>query len=211
MAPSVNKNQTSTNVSLSYLAIVSPCSTCKNQLAVANGNKPACPRRKAQAAQQEFQQNQFSSTVGDPLALTGNEDNPDASGSTGLVNPVYSTKDNSILVWVAAVKDNVGLTDNKGNVIYTDLMDPNFDTTYITCKVNPVTPEKNEADYFQAGAWAEWDQVNVDTLPTMQTIKDPNQQGTTTSIPVEGTAKKLNMTYYAPRAPINRDFSSPGT
>jgi hypothetical protein len=192
-----------------YFAIVSPCSSCNNQRSVPDTvNKlPACPRRAAIAYQQELQNAGLSSVQADPLALTGNEDVTSTS-STGLVNPVYSSALNTVLVWIAAVSDNIPTTDSQGNVLNPALLSPGFDTNYINCRSNPVTPSDNESVYRSKGAWAEGDQLTVQLTGTQQTI--PTDSGPV-SILLEGFANKVNFAYSSPRVPLARDYSVGGS
>jgi hypothetical protein len=210
MPTPLEKQYTGLQLPETYLAVVSPCSGCANQLAQSQNGMPACPRQAAILQMQDLQNNNISSANIVPLTLTGNEDNPNSS-NTGLVNPVYSQAYNSILVWVAALKDNQGIFDENGVQLCPDLNDPNFNTAYIQCKPLPVTPRAHEADYFSKGGWQEWDQIEVNAIKTPLSLPDPNNPGQSVNAPIEGSAKKINIANFYPQQPVFVDHSVDGT
>ena len=197
-------------VQINQFGIVSPCSTCSNKRAVPDtvNGLPACPRLEAQAAKSEYTAIGLSTIQFDPLALTGNEDADPPTNSTSLVNPVYSTALNSILVWVATVKDNATIYDSDGNLVNPDLLDPDFDTNYIRCKEKPITPADHESVYRQKGAWNENDQLNITFSGTQQTIPGTDSS---TLVLLNGFANKVNFAYSSPRIPADRDYGVSGT
>ena len=72
-----------------HLAIVSPCSSCQNQLTVSHDGMPACPRRVAQQNIQYMQSTGIDTTGVQHLALYGTEGAAQA-GNGSYLNPVYS-------------------------------------------------------------------------------------------------------------------------
>lgn len=193
----------------SYFGIVSPCSTCANKRLSPDPNTglSGCPRRAAQNLQSQLQSAGLTTIQVDPLALTGNEDTSDSS-STSLVNPVYSSQLNSVLVWVATLSDNSPTYDSSGNVINPDLLDPSFDTKYIRCREKPVSPADNEAVYRSKGAWAEGDQLHINIVNSQQIIPQDTKG---TPVLLNGFANKVNFSYSAPRTSQDRDYSVSGT
>jgi hypothetical protein len=204
----MNKSiQSSSNSS--YFAVVSPCSTCNNQRSEPDMilGLPACPRREAQAFQSQLQIAGLSSAQVDPLVLTGNENNPTAAPNA-LVNPVYSDTLNTVLVWIATIPDNPARYDDNGNVVNPMLLDPSFDSNYISCRKYPVTTSDTEAAYRTKGAWSEGDQLKVTEVGTQQTFIGDNGP---TPVLLGGFAEKVNFSYSAPRTPLDRDYSVAGT
>jgi len=190
----------------SALAIVSPCSTCKNQnVAAGTDGKPQCPRRYWQSLNKNVPPDLSLATGPVPdtgaesyplLALTGNERDGDTT-STSLVNPVYWNDGNSILVWVAKLKDNSPIVNN-GQVVNNDILSDSFDTSYINCCEYPYVPVGNENEYFQRGALKESDQIVVTDIPCEQLFGD-TFQGT----PFGGTLQRANFFFNVPRVPTD--------
>jgi hypothetical protein len=204
----MNKNFSSAKTT-NFFGIVSPCSTCANQLSYPDqiNNYPACPRRVAAVAQNELEDAGFATDQLNLLTLTGLEDSSSGTSQTGLVNPVYSDSNNTVLVWIATISDNGPTYDSNGNMLNPDLLNPGFNTKYISCRSNPVTPSDNEATYRSKGAWSEGDQLNIHIAGAQQNL---DSQGFT-PILCDGFAEKVNFTYSAPRTPLERDYSVSGT
>lgn len=144
----------------SYLGIVSPCSTCKNQRAVTDleGRANICPRRstisKGLDALAGTADDQVTASYYTQLMLTGTDDDPSLTAS--LKNPVYDTDNGSVLVWIALLKDNPATIDQTtGTVLNPPITDPSFDTDYIVCSSLPFTPNSDEHGYFLKGALKE--------------------------------------------------------
>lgn len=193
----------------SLFAIVSPCSTCNNQLSSPDPtlNLPACPRRRVAALQQSLDSSNLDSSQLDPLVLTGSED----TGGVGLINPVYSDAIHSVLVWYATLNENMGQWDASGNVISPNILDPSFDTKYIRCNQYPTTPSDPESTYYAKGAWQENDQIHV--VETSFQQEDPASTDIAGSSPVliNSFATKVQFAYNRPRTPVGKDFSVSGT
>jgi hypothetical protein len=148
-----NNNTTSTN-----LALVSPCSTCKNQQATSSPGLPVCPRRQWQALVSSLQQTNGDISNISHLALYGTEGTT-SSGDGSLRNPVYSSDMHTIMVWTALLKDNVGIVGNDGVLVTSSILESNFNNKYIVCNRLPFVPRDQEATYFQKGAFSEGDQI----------------------------------------------------
>lgn len=193
-----------------YLGIISPCSTCKNQRSAPDpiAGLPSCPRRMAK--QELVSAPNIIDNFG-RLALstlTGNEDTQ--SNSTQLVNPVYSDSNNTALVWVALLKDNIAIYDNDGNLKNPDILDSGFDTNYICCHSDPVVPTVQEAQYRASGAWSESDLVQITLTGYQQQKLDSTGSGTYDILNVNGFATKVNFPMSNPRSKVERDHSVPG-
>jgi len=135
------------------VAVVSPCTSCKNhRLTYTDEGYWPCPRKVwAERARTETIEN----TVPDYLIEAGSTDD---SGS--LVNPVYAEDFNLILIWTADVAENCGLyVHGTDQVITPSILDPDFDSTYIKCSPLPSLPMETEASYYQNGAYKEGETV----------------------------------------------------
>ena len=193
------------NSNTSNLAIVSPCSTCKNQQASPSPGLPVCPRRKWQADLATFNADGTDTSKITQLALYGTE-GTSSEGDGSLRNPVYSDSMHSIIVWAALLKDNVGIVDSSGNKITTDILDPNFDTTYIVCNKLPFVPHDQEATYFQKGAFAEGDQVMAYQTSGSQLVQGDMSQSVLTA----GFLNKVSFVLNSPRTPMSMDLCPAG-
>jgi hypothetical protein len=187
------------------MGIVSPCSTCKNQNSSTAADTPACPRRNYQQ-----QLTQIQTDGGDPsaiqhLALYGTEGTA-CEGDGSFRNPAYWNDGNSILIWVALLEDNLGVFDKTGARICPDLLNPGFDSTYIQCRTLPVVPREHEAAYFQGGALAESDQLEVTFSENQQMSAD----GSGFPILIGGFGKKVNFVFNHPRTPVKKDLCPAG-
>ena len=164
------------------MGVVSPCSACANQLAYSDGDLPACPRRNWAAVAGVLDAN-----GGDPpaaiLTRTGSLD--DSSGQ--LVNPVHSQQDGAVLVWVATLDDNQGMTDHTGAELTPDILDPGFDTEYIVCRSLPFVPDAGQAAYNQAGVFKEMNRLLVHTIPNFQLMLDGSP------VQVSGFVRKVDF------------------
>jgi len=189
-----------------HLAIVSPCSSCQNQLTVSHGGMPACPRRVAQQNIQYMQSAGIDTTGVQHLALYGTEGAAQA-GNGSYLNPVYSDNLHAILIWIALLEDNGGVLDSQGNKLCPNLLDPSFNTSYIQCHSLPVTTRDNEAVYFQKGAFAANDQLEVTLSARQQMTTD----GSALPVLIDGFAQKVNFIFNHPRTPLNKDLCPAGT
>jgi hypothetical protein len=181
------------------LALVSPCSTCKNQLTAAGPNgQPTCPRRVLQAGG-------ATTTATDHLVLYGTEGTAN-EGDGSYRNPVYWTDGHAILVWIALLGDNGGVYDGAGNPVTPGILDPGFDTSHIQCRPLPIVPRDSEAAYFQHGALAENDQLEVSLTSSQQQAMD-----TGAPVLIDGFGKKVSFVFNHPRTPVNKDLCPAGT
>lgn len=140
------------------MAIISPCSTCKNQLTEYDPNdlrKLPCPRR---VLKQRYDANQAAKAGPTdpgyipPYLVASGTDDPNK-----LANPVIDSP--QALVWIALVDDNQGIQDAKGNVICKSILDNGFDTTYIRCQPVPYIPRTTISKWSAEGYWKEGRQV----------------------------------------------------
>jgi len=201
----------------SAFAIVSPCSKCKNQLAEMTDGKPLCPRRKAQSDLVAFQSDNNGNS--DPqmalLATYGTEGTPQA-GNNSLVNPVYLDNNNTSMVWIATLRDNNGVIDDKGNQLAPTILDPSFipdHTDYIHCWDRPFLPAEQESHYRQVGALKEGDMVVATLMQSQQAYSttDPTGNYGYLQVPVDGVVSKTNLTFTAPRAKVDLDYTVSGS
>ena len=189
-----------------HLAIVSPCASCHNQLTVSTNGMPLCPRRVLNAKLATLQDAGTDTSSMQHLALYGTEGTSQA-GDGSYRNPVYSDDLHAILVWIALLEDNGGVFDTTGNQLCPNLLDPDFDTSYIQCHSLPVTTRDNEAVYFQKGAFTANDQLEVTLSARQQMTVD----GSCLPVLIDGFAQKVNFIFNHPRTPLNKDLCPSGT
>lgn len=209
-------NDTVQNPPRVHLAIVSPCSTCKNHREEPEGNKPACPRRALlKLARDREKDGKPLSPSFSPALLTGTE-GTDQQGSDALANPVYSDDQHHILVWAAHLEDNMGVYEKSGELVSPPLWSQgqmeDFNTEYLHCNNLPYVVRETEASYFQQGAYKEWD--TLECLETRSPQLLGSAPGTVTDfdpIKVEGFAKKVNLAFGFPRQPVEQDLHPRGT
>ncbi len=200
----------SLSIPQSYLGIVSPCSSCLNQRsAISDDGKPACPRRIAAAQKQNLDANNQDSSDLALVVLTGTSDGQQDDGTMTLSNPVYEDSLNTILVWVAAFKDNGPTVDSGGNLLSPDILDPSFSSDWLQCKSRPFVPRDSEAQYFQKGCLMEGDQVEIQFSPRQQVTGQPD--GDSAAIAAAGTVHKINAHGQFPRQPVSKDLCVSGT
>ena len=194
----------------SFQGIVNPCSVCINQrIAQTDDGRPGCPRRAAAALKQQMDAQGADSSSLDVLVLTGVSGQYD-DGTQSLVNPVYDTATNTILVWVSTIKDNPPKVDpDTGAVVSPGLLDPAFSTDWIVCHPFPVAPRDSEAQYFQKGAMMEGDQVEILIAPQQQITVDSS--GDSQAVNIAGNCHKVNFHTLFPRVPVDQDLCPPGT
>jgi hypothetical protein len=202
-----------TDIPRAAMGVVSPCSTCKNKREEVKDGKPACPRLKLRKFVRD------RAAVGQPLSpafapalLTGTE-GTDQEGSDALRNPVYSDDQGHILVWAALLRENTGVFDEQGNVVVKPLSPPlaDFDTDYIQCGALPYVVRKTEAEYFQLGAYKEWDLLECVSISHQMEIQVDGIENAFDELRVEGFANKVNFAYTFPRLPVDQDLHPRGT
>jgi hypothetical protein len=191
-----------------HLAVVSPCSSCKNQLAENSAGKPACPRRLIAQRKKDMESQGTDTTALQHLVETGTSDE-------SLANPVYLDGENagSILVWIATIKDNSGVRDKDGTILSPHILHPDFDTTFIQCRPLPIVPRDHEAAFFQKGAWAEGDTLDASIISNQQLSTIPDISSTDDFMPVliDGFGSKVNFAFRFPRKHVNKDLAPSGT
>lgn len=194
----------------SAFAVVSPCSSCKNQLSEMSAEgKPFCPRRKWQADLAAMKsRNEKVDPVLIPLTAYGTE-GTNNEGDKSLRNPAYLDDGKITLVWIATLRDNSGLRDKADNQVTPSILDPAFNTEYIHCRKYPYIPAQHEAEYRQNGALKEGDRVAAITIQNQQFTTDSTViDGDPSSfrpVPVEGIVNKVSLVYEVPRAPLEVD------
>lgn len=203
-----------TDMPRSNMGVVSPCSTCKNKRAEVEDGKPACPRlRLIKYAQDRAGAGQPLPQAFAPALLTGTE-GTDQEGTNSLRNPVYSDDQGHILVWAALLRDNTGVFDEKGNVIVKPLAPPlpgDFNTDYIQCSSLPFVVRNTEAEYFQLGAYQEWDALECVSVAHQLDTQVEGEETKFDQVQVEGFARKVNFAYTFPRLPVDQDLHPRGT
>jgi hypothetical protein len=203
-------------------AVVSPCSKCKNQSSATGlDGKPFCPRRKWQADLEVLRtlNNGNSDTRLELLTAYGTEGTPQ-EGDKSLRNPVYLDTSKHTLVWIATLRDNSGVRDDKDNVIAPSILDPSFipdHTDYIQCRSVPYLPAQHEAAYRTSGGLKEGDTVVAITTQNQQneakTSIDINNDSPNSYqlVSIEGIVIKTNLAYNTPRSEIDVDYNIQGT
>jgi hypothetical protein len=172
-----------------------------------NGRSNTCPRRVVTA-------NYLVQITGSPddqasangykqLTLTGTSDSPSLTAK--LKNPVYDTVGQSILIWVATLKDNPATIDGSGNLINPPITNPAFDTNYITCSPLPYTPSSDEHGYFMKGALKEGETVVI------HCGKDQYTQDGTQLLHIAGSVDRASNFGSITRNPILDNNSPEGT
>lgn len=177
------------------LAIVSPCSSCKNQAAEwSEGTPNYCPRRYWQNHVKAMQEQYPNQVRGDEfLTLTGTQDD-------SLSNPVYWDSGNSTVVWIAYLSDNQAIIEADGKVTNPDItagIDGGFDTSKIQCNLHPCIQATSEADQRMIGRLEEWQPVQIESFPSPQL--DPE---TGDVLPLAGSARRTSLLYKTPRIPL---------
>jgi hypothetical protein len=206
--------QSSTIPNPIQLGIVSPCSTCKNQLSAPKEGHPPCPRRSLQQRKTELTKAGVDTQHLEHLTLTGREFAPEnlqnllKSGSNDLRNPVYWDDGGAVLVWVATLADNGGVRGVDGRLAVTNLLDKTFDTAYLQCHPLPVVPAIDEASYFSNGSFMEWDQLEIRFSSNQQL---DSQSGSPEVVLIDGFAQKVNFAFLVPRRGLEKDHTSPLT
>lgn len=191
-----------------HLSVVSPCSSCKNQLAENADGKPACPRRRIAQRKKDLEAQGADTSSLEHLVVTGTD-------SDALANPVYldGDKGGAILVWIATLKDNPGVHDNGGNLLTPHILHPDFDTSFIQCRPLPIVPREQEAAYFHKGAWSEGDMLDATIISNQQLDVVPAQSASDDFMPIliDGFGSKVNFTFFFPRTPVDKDLAPSGT
>lgn len=178
------------------LAIVSPCSTCKNKNAFPVedkdgkiGNKFFCPRLHWKEVKNAMESSNDNAVKNNAqylrhLVLTGTDDDK-------LTNPISDKDGGSILVWVANIQDNEDIRDAAGKIISPSILsgEGSFQTERIVCSSLPFVPENSSVEYNQAGRLEEWSPVLTTSL--VQQI----EEGTDNNAHYGGTVKRTGLLY----------------
>lgn len=196
------------------LAVVSPCSQCKNQLSEQVDGKPFCPRRKAQADLQEYEDNNQGNQDQRlaPLAAYGTE-GTSSDGDQSLRNPVYLDQQKTTLVWIATLRDNSGVPGPDGTLIAPSILDPTFltdHTEYIQCRPRPFLPAEHEAHYRQVGGLKEMDFIEARQFSGQQTTDVPDPIEGYQMLLVDGTVSKVSLMNNTPRTAVELDYNIQG-
>lgn len=183
------------SLSKKELAVVSPCSNCKNfTQSTSTSSDPfraACPRRIW--IQQQQQSPDDPGAVDPVLFLSGTND------SNKLVNPVVDEATGNYLVWVAAVEDNAGIADEQGNQITPGILDPSFNNLYIKCRLFPYVSEQHHDTLRASGPFQEMDHVVAEQhrIPALNPDVQLNNTNTLfAETPIAGTVSKTAFAYH---------------
>lgn len=130
-----------------HAVVISPCSSCKNhRLSYTDEGYWPCPRK---VWEERYKNRNDENAVPDYLIESGSKDNT-------YRNPVYAEKHKMALVWTANLAQNSGIyTPGRSALVTPDILDPNFDSTYIKCNDLPSLLMETEAAYYQGGAYKE--------------------------------------------------------
>lgn len=121
-----------------------------------------------------------------------------------LANPVYLEKEATVVVWVAPLEDNRGYF-RQGQRINPDILNPGFDTKYISCALYPYSLKESESGLYQSGVYKEGDQLELASFE----INQLDIAGTT--LPLGGFAKKVTLVSKHAFALPDEDLLVPGT
>jgi len=177
-------------------------------MAASVDGKPPCPRRVAAFMKQELDLNNEDSSSLNLLILTGTAPGQTDDGTQPLVNPVYDSSSNSILVWTATLKANGPTFAANGSVLSPNILDPNFSSDWIQCCTHPFSLRDPESHYFHKGCLMEGDQVEIIVSTNHQT--KTQSDGTSVAIPIEGTVTKINTIGQFPLQPVTKDLCPSG-
>jgi len=191
----------------STMAIVSPCSRCTNQRAVAANNLSPCPRRYWDNVAQQAAN---SGDAPPPAYLTRHNQ---ANSGQQYENPVYIGDLNVILVWIAAVEENREILDPSGNAVNPSILEMSvsgsgtgpFDTDYITCHNFPCIPAVHSASFFQGGQFCEGERLLM-TQTKMQQLHQDNSP-----VSIAGFVQRASVLFDVDIDRPSRDTNPGGT
>ena len=146
-AQSVMQGTSGTKVSL---VLVSPCSTCSNQLSAPANGLPACPRQYWMQRLKDSQGTDSDVNVPatPPEYLTRKGLGSEDADADSLENPVSWETGGLRLIWVAALEENQALFKSDGSLLNPNILDEGFDTQYIQCRTLPYISGCREGDYY---------------------------------------------------------------
>ena len=190
------------------MAIVSPCSRCKNNRSYAANNLSPCPRRHWDDV---AQQAASSADPAPPAYLTRHNK---ANTGQQLENPVYIKDLNVILVWIAAVEENRAILDPSGAQVNPSILEMNvsgsgtgaFDTNYITCHHFPCVPALHSTSWFQGGQFSEGERLVLTQTKMQQLHPDDNSP-----VSISGFVQRASILYSANVDRPTRDVNQAGT
>ena len=173
--------------------MVSPCSQCKNhllELPAGDTSHTLCPRR--QWILLNNNQSTDNPNPSEPIAPYLYESGTDDQNT--LANPVYSTNNGTMLIWVALAQNNGDLYDSDGNIVRNSIESPAFDVTkdseFLNCELLPYVPHDTQARVYGDGVLHEQDQIYADTFYSRQNNPDGTQQA------FEGTVQKVTHPFF---------------
>ena len=189
------------------MAVVSPCSRCKNLRSDPVNNLAACPRRHWDEVAQ-----QASTSAGAAPAAYLTRHNKANSGQQ-LENPVYISDLKTIVIWIAAVEENREILDPVGNLVNPSILEMqvsgsgtgSFDTNYITCHHFPCMPSPHSATLFQGGQFSEGEQLILTQTKMQQLHADDSP------VSISGFAQRGSLLFNTPVARPSRDVNQSGT
>ena len=192
----------------STIAVVSPCSRCKNQRITPEAGLPACPRRHWDEFLKEAQD---SAAAPPPDYLVRHNK---AGTGDRLENPVYIKDLNIILVWIAAVEENRDIQDSSGNLVNPSILNMDvsgsgtgaFDTNYITCQHYPCVPGLHSTLFFHGGQLSEGERLVITQSKVQQLhAKDGSP------VAISGFAQRASPLYDTSVDRPARDVNQRGT
>lgn len=166
------------------VAVISPCSSCKNNRVdyTPEGYWP-CPRK---VWENRLKTQVINDAV--PVYL------PTAGGKDGAyANPCYQEDKKLLLIWTASLVRNSGIyAHGTRDQVTTDILDPQFDTTYIKCNELPSLPMETEASYFNAGAYKQGETVIIFPVEPFQKLNSNEPYL------INGFAKRVDLAFRKP-------------
>lgn len=167
----------------SILAIVSPCSDCKNRRDMTKDGKPSCPRMFWERRKKEAEKSDTPSDA-PPEYLTRHG----KKESGGLENPVNFREGNIRLVWIATIEENRAILNSDGSTKNPSILSGKdaFDTDYIVCRQLPCIPGDAEASWFGGRQLHEWNHVVASLTKSNQV-----EAGSGDIVAIGGTVTKI--------------------
>jgi hypothetical protein len=165
------------------LALVSPCSDCKNQRSEPNEQFPACPRQYWDRRLKESQADDSGvEAPPDYLTRKGREDDAES-----YENPVSWEEGQVRLIWVAALEENRAILKPDSSVLNPDILNAGFDSQYITCRHLPYISNCREGEYYAGNQLREKNFV----LATQVTIPQYDEADPTRLVQLAGFVQKV--------------------
>ena len=174
------------------LAIVSPCSTCKNARAkIDEDGRSPCPRAAWIARRDE---KEFPTPIRNQELFSGGEMPPSWLFAPRDINPVHLENLNrQVLMWVATVASN-GM----------GVLDPSFNTENIICEGLPYVPDTTMKQYYHHGELKGHQPVMLTEFPDLRRWDD------VAGIYIGGFARPVDFPSSFLKVQVPLDFGIPG-